>query len=108
MTIPEKVALLVQLGNRFGLLISNRDKEKLIIEFMKTIEVNIEREEVELQNRVRNRCLSLLKKFVNDHHNTINKEFATWLTAIKNFLRENPDSIFTRADKGHVTVALNR
>ena len=69
--------------------------------------MNIEGEELEVQKIVRNRCLLLLKKFVNNHHITATNNSFNWLAATKNFLKNHPNIIFTRADKGHVIVVLD-
>lgn len=53
-TIPHNVQVLLQLGERFGLPMTHRQKERTIIDFIKHIEKNITGYKITIVNHVRN------------------------------------------------------
>lgn len=106
--IPGEVQGLLQLGDNFCLPIGSN--EKAIVEMVKNIEHNIRRLPIGDQIAIRNRSAPIINKMAG-HSFGVSEGDETLIRAAnitKEFLRENPNVIFTRADKGNVTVALDR
>jgi len=57
---------------------------------------------------IRDNSIPIIKKLFSIPNNSANNRFIEAAKETKNFLRENGDVIFTRADKGHTTVALDK
>jgi len=60
--------------------------------------------------KIRNIATSQLHKFLfkKTQNNAIDKKIFPMLKSTREFVRNNPDIIFTRADKGNATVVLNK
>ena len=58
---------------------------------------------------IRDISLPILKKlsFFSISKNDVNKKIAQLIKATKEFLKHNPNIVFTKANKGNITVALN-
>lgn len=74
--IPSNISCLLQLGGGFSLLFS-KNKDKLIIEFIKDIECNLHSLKVNTRQRIRNLLIPQLESFVDrpfrfSHGQTIN------------------------------------
>jgi len=109
-TIPDEVRLLLQLGDKFGLPIVEKDKEKTIVEFIKCIEKNIFKEVDSISNQIRNQSVPVIKKLLKKKSNILdqnNKLVLKWLQQTKLYAIDNPDVLFTKADKGNATVAMD-
>jgi len=107
--IPKQVSNLLQLGDKFSLpIVSN--KKQAIHEVIKDMENNIKNFHVENQTRMRNTIIPQFHKFlhIKPPKNNITERLTHLLKNTIKFNRNNPDIIFTRADKGNITVALNR
>jgi len=107
--IPTEVSRLLQLGNNFSLpAIFN--KKIAIHETIKDIESNIKSFHLENQVRIRNTIIPQFHKFLHlkPPKNCITKLLSYLSNYTKNFCQNNPEVIFTRADKGNITVALNK
>jgi len=107
--IPPQVSHLLQHGERFSLPISS-NKKTIIHEFIKDIEGNTNRINVHNQTKIRNIATTQLNKFLHrkpQKHN-IDNNILLMIDSTAEFTHNNPDVIFTRADKGSVTVALNK
>jgi len=107
--IPEEVQLLLQLGEKFSLPMVEKDKERTIVEFIKYIEKNIFKEVDDISNQIRNQSIPIIKRISkkpNDLEKT-KKLILRLLKQTKQFAIENPDVLFTKADKGNATVAIN-
>lgn len=106
--IPEKVVSLVQLGDKFCLPAVNNNR-KIIFETIKDIEYNIRN----LSNdkcSIRSHIFPILDKYINTKHIRTDTEtflLGAFRETIK-FTKNNPDLFFVRADKGSVTVALDK
>jgi len=108
--IPNEVRLLLQLGEKFGLPLVDKNKEKTVVEFIKCIEKNIFKEVDGISNHIRNQSVPLIKKLLNKRSNSLGqneKLVLNWLKQTKSFAIENPDVLFTKADKGNATVAMD-
>jgi len=108
-SIPAEISKLLQLGDKFSLPVSF-NKKIAIHETIKDVESNIKSFQLENQVRIRNTIIPQFHKFLH-LKTTVNTttELLTSLTnSTKNFCQKNPEIIFTRADKGNITVALNK
>jgi len=108
--IPKEVQLLLQFGHRFNLPVTSSDKHKHATDFIKYIENNIFKLHNSTANSIRNDSIPILSKINDfnpnfDHNNNIINH---WLSCTKIFIKNNPNIFFTNADKGYVTVALQK
>jgi len=108
-TIPDKVKLLLQLGEKFSVPTVEKDKEKTTVEFIKCIEKNIFKEVNELGNHIRNQSIPIIKRLIKKSINLDKNEklILSWIKLTKRFAINNPDVFFTKADKGNATVAMD-
>ncbi|XP_018367481.1 PREDICTED: uncharacterized protein LOC108763996 [Trachymyrmex cornetzi] len=108
--IPEEVRYLLQLGEGFGLPIDRNNLQHTFIEFIKSIESNIINRPNNVINVIRNNTMPILEKFHNDFpkSDSNTKLLSSWTISTKKFIKEHPELLFSKADKGNVTVALNR
>lgn len=106
-SIPSYVSNLLQLGNNFCL--PTKDKKTAIHEFIKDIECSFKRNIMNLTT-IRNVAIPQFGKFLHTKHkkDVIQQKLLEMHKATKKFCRDNPNIIFTRADKGNITVALDR
>lgn len=106
--IPEEVQSLLQLGENFCL--PNINKQKTTIDLIKKVEHNISRLPANIRLTIRNRSLQIINKFShsNIRKSPVNKILINASTITKNFMQDNPNIIFSRADKGNVTVAMDK
>jgi len=107
--IPPNVANLLQLGDKFSLPISTT-KKTAVHEFIKDIEGNTNRINIHKQIKIRNIATSQLHKFLftKSQNNPTDNKISYMLKCTREFVRKNPDIIFTGADKGNATVVLNK
>jgi len=65
---------------------------------------------LENQTRIRNTIIPQFHKFLHlqTPKNTVTELLTSLTNHTKNFVHKNPEIIFTRADKGNITVALNK
>ncbi|KYN15798.1 hypothetical protein ALC57_11970, partial [Trachymyrmex cornetzi] len=108
--IPLEVKYLLQLGEKFGLPINKNNKEKTLIEFIKQIENNIIGRPKNIINFVRNNSISILNRFQNNFPspNFFDKQISNWLHITNKFINNHPNILITNADKGNVTVVLDK
>ena len=107
-SIPEEIQSLLQLGDNFSLPFYNTDK--LTIEFIKNVENNIHKLPIPAQMTIRTRSSSIfnnLPSFPFPDPPLMNI-FKHLIFTTNKFLRENHNLILTRADKGNVTVAMDK
>jgi len=84
-------------------------KENVVIEFIKSIECNTNKFSVDTQLNIRNRAIPLITSLPSLlSNNQLNPRLSSLDRTCRIFIKKNPDVIFTRADKGNITVALNR
>ncbi|KYN07871.1 hypothetical protein ALC62_01155 [Cyphomyrmex costatus] len=108
--IPLEVQYLLQLGEKFGLPINKYNKEKTLVEFIKQIESNIIVRHNNIINFVRNNFIPILNRLNNNFpsSNVTEKHILEWLSKTKKFINEHHNLLITNADKGNVTVFLDR
>jgi len=109
--IPHEVTALLQFGERFCLP-SYLNKKTAIHEFIKDIESNtaFHNHNFNKQTLVRNISIPRFYNFLKckPSTNPIDSKLIYLHNVTKRFCRENQNIIFTRADKGNVTVAMNK
>jgi len=107
--IPLEVSNLLQLEEGFSFPIYN-NKREAVIEFIKDIEGKELRHNNNQRLKIRNTVVTQLQKFMNNKQqvNNIHMEFNRLLRVTKAFCNNNTDIIFTKADKGNITVTLDR
>jgi len=106
-TIPEDSQCLLQLGENFSLPTINL--EKTIIEVVKNIENNTNKFP-ETQLIIRNRIIPIINNLASSssHNDFLSTKISQLVKNTKLFSKNNPNILFTRADKGNITVALDR
>jgi len=107
--IPEEVSNLLQLGEGFSFPFY-KNKNKAVFEFIKDIEGRDLRKNTDQRLKIRNTLVTELQRFLdnNQYINNTQKELEYSFKATKEFCRNNEDTIFTKADKGNITVALDK
>jgi len=109
-TIPEKVSNLLQLGGKFGLPIDSFSKKNAIHEFIKDVEFHNRHISEAAKSKIRNTTIPFFHRLI--HNKNREKIREKKLIELKNvtvkFCKSNPNVIFTRADKGNVTVAIDK
>jgi len=93
--IPIEVQLLLQLGERFNLPITNR--KNITFEFIKCLENNLKK--LNKANRIssRNRAVSIINKFNNYYTpDETDKVLIEWVSITKKFINNNKDIMFTK------------
>src|SRR5436190_10566126 len=108
MFIPTHIISILQLGNNFSLPFLN--KEKLTIEFIKNIENNIYKLPREKIPIIRDRSTSIINRLssLSFPHNDFNRYVKNLVSQTREFINNNNNLILTRADKGNITVALDK
>jgi len=108
-TIPHEVKILLQLGERFGLPLETKNNEKMVVEFIKYIENNLFREVDSISSEVRSQSIPIIKRMFKIKNNmNVNEKFLLrCLQITKKFVKDNTDILFTKADKGNATVAID-
>jgi len=108
--IPEKVSNLLQMGGNFSLPIDHSSKKKVIHEFIKDTENHNKHISETVKSKIRNTIIPFFHRLV--HNKNSKHKIENTLKDLKNatikFCNSNPNIVFTRADKGNVTVAINK
>ena len=107
-SIPTHVRSILQLGNNFSLPFLN--KNKLTIEFIKNVESSIcklPRDKIPI---IRERSTSVINRLISlsPSYNEIYRNLKMLVPQTCEFIKKNNNLILTRADKGNITVALDR
>lgn len=107
-SIPKDTQCLLQLGDNFSLPSNNL--EKTVVEVIKNIENNTKKFPIDTQLNIRNRVIPIINNLssFSPDNNPINGQIRRLLKSTKQFIKNNPNVIFTRADKGNSTVALDK
>jgi len=105
--IPKNVQTLVQLGDRFNLPSSNIDKASFSI--IKNVESSLRNIRANTIPIIRNKTVDIVKKLRNNNKpsNEKTRLLENLFLETKNFIQNNKNIMFTRADKGNITVAMN-
>jgi len=109
------VQRLLQLGQNFSLPLTNTKNN--IVQLIKNIENNIINLHQDTKNEIRNRSIPVIHNLTSQAlykdpktYTVINKDIQIidLLKIMNKFLKNNPNIIFTTADKGNITVALDK
>jgi len=108
-TIPPHVSILLQLGGNFCLPTDNR-KKTAVHEFIKHLESFNRYFNDNERTKIRNTVIPFFHRFIHNKvsSNVTEKTLLFLMKLTTSFCKNNPDIIFTRADKGNVTVALKK
>jgi len=99
----------LQLGEGFSLPPTNPND--LIIEYIKHIENNLSKfQRHNFTTMFRSQVCSFVNNinYIDKHRTDTDRKIIDTLLVTKTFINDNPDIIFTRADKGNTVVALDR
>ncbi|XP_018368045.1 PREDICTED: uncharacterized protein LOC108764350 [Trachymyrmex cornetzi] len=80
------------------------------MEFMKTIEYNLKKLQSSVHNSVRNHSLTIINNLLSfkTKNTLIYDRLNRLMNHTRHFIKENNNIIFTKADKGNITVALEK
>jgi len=106
--IPYNVQRLLQLGQNFSIPSTNTKNN--IIQLTKNIENNIIKLQQDTQNEIRNRSIPVIHNLTSQsiYKDHIDTQIIDLMKITNKFVKNNPNIIFTRADKGNITVALDK
>jgi len=107
--IPPKVSVLLQLGGNFCLPTDNC-KKMAIHEFIKHLESYNRYFNESERTKIRNTVIPFFHRFIHNKvsSNVTEKTLLLLKKLTTSFCKNNPNIIFTRADKGNITVALKK
>jgi hypothetical protein len=111
--IPDDVLRVLSLGDRFGLPLEvndRRDRVDSVLQVIKNFELNIQKISEEAANETRGSLVGLLLNYLtmNRHTNYIEKHILKLFHKCRSFLKKNSDVFVTNADKGQVTVVMDK
>jgi len=108
-TIPQEVSTLLQFGDSFCPPMPF-NKKFAIHEFIKDIESNRATHKISNQFLIRNTSIPQFHKFLKNTppKNIINENLLHMYHTTQQFCRDNHNIMFTKADKGNITVALDK
>jgi len=106
--IPDNIVSFLQLGGNFSLPVTN--KTQLTTEFIINFENNLGKLPPAERAVIRNKSTNIFKSIPSYQYplNKIHKDLLHLNVITKKFLKEKPNLIITRADKGNITVALEK
>ncbi|XP_018347291.1 PREDICTED: uncharacterized protein LOC108751554 [Trachymyrmex septentrionalis] len=106
--IPNNVQCFLQLGEDFALPFDN--KNKIIFNCIKGIESGTLRMPLDKKMDIINQSIPILKNIISSPVFTldVHKQLTKMESETRLFLSAHPNIVFTRADKGNVTVAIDR
>lgn len=98
----------MELGDNFSL--PTTDKKSVIFKYIKNIENNLSKLKVEQHLNIRNLSIPIMNTIFSlpQQRNGVADRLRCLLKHTKKFTQDNPEIIFTKADKGNIIVALNR
>jgi len=111
--IPEPVKKFVSLGDKFALPLNvkdSKDKIDTTFAFVKNFEASCHKIPEKVVDKVRSSFVNSLKKNLNSNKylNYIDTQIYKEYVKCKKFLKNNDDIFVTRADKGQVTVLMDK
>lgn len=105
--IPDEVSQILCLGKNFGVPILNN--EQIPIEYiLAAIESNMDYIDEEKRNKIRNLITNQIFQFCEKNTRIKYSEINELINITKQFKKNNPELVFTKADKGNVTVVVER
>jgi len=111
--IPEHVIKIVGLGDRFGVPINfndSKDRLDIALDVIKNFEASSFKFPERLVDKVRSMVVNSLRcnLYSNKHLNYFDTHIHNEFVKCKKFLKNNQDIFVTKADKGQVTVIMDR
>lgn len=111
--IPDTVISILSLGDKFSLPINQSEKNDRmcsILETIKNFELNCYKIPKEKIDITRGALADSLEEFLNkkNHVNYIDRYILDGFEKCNRFLRDNSDVFVTKADKGQITVVMDR
>jgi len=111
--IPEHVMSILGLGDRFGVPVNfndSKDRLNITLDVIKNFEASSFKFPERLVDKVRAMVVNSLcgNLYSNKHLNYIDTYIHNEFEKCKKFLKNNQDIFVTKADKGHVTVIMDR
>ncbi|XP_071573819.1 uncharacterized protein [Temnothorax nylanderi] len=112
-SIPSNVLNFLSLGGNFALPINPSEKKDRVcasLDIIKNFEFNTYKIPDKAVDETRRLITNSLHKFLslNKHMNHIDRYFTKEFIICKKFLRDNDDVLVTKADKGQITVILDK
>uniref|UniRef100_A0A0C9RM79 AI1 protein n=1 Tax=Fopius arisanus TaxID=64838 RepID=A0A0C9RM79_9HYME len=105
--IPDDVLDVACLGKKFGVPII-RKKDIPVSNIIASIESNMNIIEKDQRNAIRSICVDVISNFLRQRVTPRFPQLLEKVKAAKIFKISHPDIIFLKADKGNVTVAVNK
>jgi len=111
--IPESVLNVLSLGEKFGLpanLSDSRERLELTVNFVKNFEASTPKLPERIVDKARSMFVNSLCRNLsgNNHLSHFDKYINREVKKCKKFLKNNPEILVTKADKGQVTVVMDR
>jgi len=108
-TFPREVQSLLQLGEKFSLPYHCHSR-KHIIDFIKHLESNLKRMHPDISTEIRSRVFHFINKYLSSPPSlsSIEHRLIHMASLAHTFLNDHPNLLITKADKGNVTVVLDR
>ena len=106
--IPCNIQCFLRLGENFTLPFNN--KNKIIFECIKGIESSTQRMPIDRRIEVTNHAIPILNQIISSPIFTspVDKQLLNMESDMRTFVSAHPNIIFMHADKGNVTVAIDR
>ncbi|XP_015115626.1 uncharacterized protein LOC107040185 [Diachasma alloeum] len=105
--IPDDVLDVACLGKKFGVPIIRR-KDVPVHNIIATLESNMNLFEKDQQDEVRTICVDVISNFMRQERPPRYPELMEKIKSAREFKKSHPEILFLKADKGNITVAVNR
>ncbi|XP_011859448.1 PREDICTED: uncharacterized protein LOC105556944 [Vollenhovia emeryi] len=111
--IPNTISEFLSLGSNFGLPYDHTNKHDrlhTVVDVLKNFETNCYKLPTNELQSIRGSVATSLHRFLckTKHQNPLDRYILNQFTACKKYLYNNNDILVTKADKGQVTVIMNR
>jgi len=111
--LPDYALNILSLGERFGLPCNNKDRKEraeINLSVIKNFEASSYTFPENVLDKMRPGIVNMLSKntYSNKHMNYMDSYILREFNKCKNFLKNNEDLMITKADKGQITVILNK
>lgn len=111
--IPDTVSDLLSLGDGFAMPLhqfQKNDRLNFVLDVVKNVETIYGNVPAENKDTVRLSVANTLQKFLRErkHINYLDKHLFNSFTFTKKFLHDNNDILVTKADKGQITVVMDK
>ena len=106
--IPFNIQYFLQLGENFALPFNN--KHRIIFDCIKNVEISTQRMPIDKKIAITNHSIPILNNIISSPivTSSMDKLLLKMESETRIFVSKHPNIIFTHADKGNVTVALDK